>query len=183
MGCSSGSWPECPAGTARYEVLRSSASDEPLTYRGTVCLGAGGPATPQRVTREIDDAVIARLLPLHPHLLSSAVVRHHSSRLTIGVPAQVNFVMKVAGVDVMVNAQARVTWKWPDASSTSTMSSAVEHLWRTSGRVHVPVSAVWTANYRVAELGPFAVEQTITQSGSVTVMVRTARSVLVPRTP
>ena len=82
MGCSSGSWPGCPPGTARFDMLRSDSASDPLRYRGTACLGPGGPVTTGQVVSAVPDAVVARLRPLRPRLLSVAVVQSQLVRLS-----------------------------------------------------------------------------------------------------
>ena len=125
MGCSSGSWPSCPPGTARFDMLRSDSASDPLRYRGTACLGPGGPVT------------------------------------TVG----------------------KFTWRRPGLGADISTGPIASHMWLHPGSVRVHVSAMWTASFSVDDLGPFPVEQTITQRGSMNLRVHRTQKVLVPSQP
>jgi len=183
MGCSSGSWPSCPPGTARFDMLRSDSFSDPLRYRGTVCLGPGGPATPGHIAAVLRDTTVASLGPLRPRLLSAAAVQGQLTQVSVGVPARVTFPMVVAGVRVEVTAAGRFTWQWPERSAAASKGPVASHTWLSSGPVRVGVSAVWTATFSLDDLGPFPVEQTITQQGSIDLRVHRAQRVLVPSQP
>lgn len=183
MGCSSGSWATCPPGTARFDMRRSDGIGEPLTYRGTVCLGPRGP-TPMRHVESAVRAEVARgLPPLAPRLASRAAVASTVSRVTVGVPTRAAFTMLVLEHRVQVRATARITWRWSTSHVMVSRESVVSHVWPTRGRARVSVSALWTADFSVDGLGPLPVEQNINQVGSFTTQVVGARPVLlVPTT-
>lgn len=164
-------------------MLRSDASGEPMRYRGTVCLGPGGPATSTNLATSLKDEAVARLGPLRPRLLSPAAVQGQRSRVSAGVPRTVTFPLAVAGLHVLVTAAGRFTWHGPEAAAIADTAPVASYFWRRCGPVQVQVSAVWTATFSVDGLGPFPVEQTITQEGSINLRVHRAKAVLVPARP
>ena len=182
MGCSSGSWAVCPAGTARFDMRRSDTMGEPLTYRGTVCLGPRGPTPRRDVESAVRAQVVRGLPPLAPRLVSRAAVATMASRVTVGVPTSAQFTMLVLGHRVQVRATARITWRWPASPVTVSREPVVSHVWSTRGPATAHVSALWTADFSVDGLGPLPVEQNINQVGSITTWVVGARPVLLAPT-
>lgn len=178
MGCGSGSWAACPPGTARFDMRRSESDGGALTYRGTVCLGPRGPTTTRSVEHAARERVVHALPPLAPRLMSSAAVTSLASRVTVGVPTRVTFVMMVLGHEVRVNAKARLRWRWAKTQVTFSSEPEVIHRWSSRGRQVVVVSAQWTAHFSVDGLGPLPVEQKVNQVSSFFTQVVGARPVL-----
>lgn len=104
-----------------------------------------------------------------------------------GQPASFSRSDSLAGVSVRFKAGARWRWTWGDGSQTDTTNPggswpnrSLTHTYRKDGHVKVMVRADWSAQFWVAEVGPFAVGGVPVQQHSQRVIkVRQARAVLV----
>lgn len=95
--------------------------------------------------------------------------------------------LSVLDLDVRLTAVPRWHWEYGDGTDGWTTSpggrwpdTSVSHAYSTSGVRTATVTAVWDATFTVDGLGPFPVPgPPVTQTGSVTVDVRSARAHLV----
>lgn len=172
--------PACPAGTVRFDVSFATSTISPLRFRGTTCIGAGGPPTQKRVQEFAQQQARERLPALAPRMLSAVAVTRTSSRFTSGAPTSMVFDLRVLGQPVRISAAATVTWRWSDGVTLRTTAPTVARSWVRSGHVRATATAVWNASYSVDGLGPFRVTQSIHQEGFLVVPVLRARAVLVP---
>jgi len=172
--------PACPAGTVRFDVSFAASATSALNFKGTTCIGAGGPPTAKRVSEQVHQIAVARLPNLAPRHLAAVAVTGTSSTVTSGAPTAVTFDLRVLGQPVQIKATALIAWNWSDGISMHTSLPAVTRTWSRPGRVVGTTRASWSARYTVDGLGPFAVAQKIHQEADTSVLVLRARAVLVP---
>lgn len=171
--------PACPAGMVRFDVSVARDVRSPLVFKGTTCIGPGGPPTSERVERGVVDRTRVRLAPLKPRLLTAVAVADTRSRVTTGSPTALTSELEVLGQPVRLTASGQVRWVWSDGLVTNSGSPVSARRWGRPGTVAAEVSVVWSAWYWVDGLGPFRVRQPVHQSASLRVHVRDVKPVLV----
>jgi hypothetical protein len=180
----------CPVGFVPVRIwLRHVGGD--WTDVGRACQGPTPPRTVADVAGAVRDEALARLPALH------AAAQPEGGTL-VGVPVAFRTGqppdglrgadLSVLGLDVRLDARARWLWDFGDGTAASWASSpggrypdlSVSHTYRRAARPTAKVTAVWRGQFTVEGLGPFAVSgDPLTQTGSVPVVVRAARAVLV----
>lgn len=154
---------------------------------GAACFGPGGPVT--RATAEVllRDRVVALVPPLRawrqpagaalPHLPVIFGVTHTED------PVVASF--ELVGLPIELTARPR--WAW-DFGSTSLVTSSAGRKWPTptighsyprSGTTEARVTALWSATYEIAGVGPLDIDEPVTQEASIAVQVGQGRAVLV----
>jgi hypothetical protein len=178
----------CAAGD---QLLRAWFRDgvDPWREIGLVCIGPAGPRTVSDVGR----AAAGRFEQDLPDLAPTAQPER-------GVVAQVPVVFgsgqgsggtqyryQVLGTDVVLTAAPRWRWDFGDGAGLHTdlpggrfPLANVAHPYRRAGEYRVGVTTTWSATFTVAGLGPFPVDEMITQNRWMTVRVGEGRAVLTP---
>lgn len=94
---------------------------------------------------------------------------------------------RLVGHRIRLTAEPSWVWRFGDGHRLSTdepgakyPAMTVAHAYPVAGARNVRVRTSWSARYTVDGLGPFPVEQEITQDASVEVLVGQGRAVLIP---
>lgn len=174
----------CPQGR---RILRAWFRPEGQPWRDLDVVCVDAPVTVRQVDRRVADRVEQGIPPLEPSLqpalgvVSQLPVRFRSGQ----VAGPRHWTMSILGRPVEVTAVPRWSWSFGDgrdgeAGTWSTSASSTEHVYRGSGVMTVEVRTRWTATFVVDGLGPFPVDEDLTQSVSMVVPVGQGRAVLVP---
>lgn len=154
---------------------------------GAACFGPGGPVSRETAEQLLRDRVVALVPPLRtwrqpdgpalPHVPVVFGVTQSEKALTAS--------FELAGLPIDLTARPR--WAWDFGSETQVTTSAghrwpdatITHTYRRSGHSLVFVTAIWSAEYDIAGVGPLTVDQPVTQSAVSPVAVGQGRAVLV----
>jgi len=166
---------------------------------GSDCFGPGGPATRARVEFAVRDRLEQAVPPLRPTsrpaqgVLPHLPVAFHSGQET----GARYWTWDILGLQVAVVAQPRWTWQFDDGGPLVTATGApvsavpvaggkqpgataqAQHIYRTSGVREARVSTVWMASYSVSGLVGLSVDQPVTQSANLPVLVGQGRAILI----
>jgi len=180
----------CPRGDIRYRVWFGKSSESTKVV-GTVCWGAGKPATRRDFETEINTSALRYVPSLNP-----GVAPRGSTYTSVpivawsGQPANFNArPMYLAGHQVQIQASAMWQWIWGDGSSQWTSTPGIKfprhtlsHQYRKAGLYRVRVRTVWRATYFVPGIGSFsATGDVISQSAQLPIQVKSAKAVLVAK--
>lgn len=102
-------------------------------------------------------------------------------------PGRVSFDMEVAGQSVSVIAGARWHWDFGDGYEVRTTSPGcawpctdITHAYRSPGEFYLAAKSTWQGDFRVDGLGPFPIQDPVTQQARDVVRVRQGRALLTP---
>jgi len=177
----------CPADAEL--LLFSTSTDGGTTWndRSLMCVGPGGPRTVAQVGSELRQEVVRELPPL---VLSHQPRRGVVPRIPVlwdsGQSPVGELVMPIHGHRVAVKPSPTWIWTFPSGTPLRTKrpgsrypNDEVSHIFRRAGSYRVDCQTVWTGDFYVDDLGPFAIAEPIIQDAHLRVSVADARSVLV----
>jgi hypothetical protein len=171
----------CPSGQEFLRLYFSEDGGHIWRSLGLMCIDSGGPATVASVGREVR-AEFERHQPARGLLPYLPVI--FDSTQPGALPASEHL---LNGLRVVLRPTATWIWDFGDGVSLRTLipgsrypEKAVSHAYSGGGSYRVRVITAWRASFTVDGLGPFAVEDPITQESSVRIQVGQARAVLVP---
>jgi hypothetical protein len=154
---------------------------------GAACFGPGGPVSRESAEELLRDRVLALVPPLRtwrqpdgpslPHVPVVFGVTQSEDPLTASFDL----------VGLPIDLTARPRWAWDFGSATQITASAgrrwpaatITHTYRRSGRTQASVTAIWSAEYDIAGVGPLTVAEPVTQWAVTPVAVGQGRAVLV----
>ena len=154
---------------------------------GAACFSSGGPVTRATAEALLRDRVVAMVPPLRPWRQPSGRVLPHLP-VVFGVnQEEAPLVTSFELVGLPIELTARPRWVWDFGTTSLATGSAgrpwpdatIGHAYRRSGAAEAGVTAIWEATYRVAGVGPLAIDAPVTQQASLTVPVGQGRAVLV----
>jgi len=178
----------CPPEQIRYRV-RFGRTSEDLQTIGSVCWGSTQPATRVRVADKIHDDALRQVPRLQPgyvpqaHCLTGIPIVVWSGQPTQFRPQP----MELAGMRVNIFATPMWQWTWGDSSTQWTSDagsrsalSGLHHRYRSAGRYHIAVQAVWSASYTIRGFGTYALkDRPIHQFDQMEVNVVDSKTLLV----
>lgn len=185
-GCS-GTVGLCPPGEEHLRFWLSRPGSGWVRL-GAGCIGPGGPMPMDRVAEVVADRFVRDLPAVDPAAQPS---RGAVARIPVvfrsGQPRRWPArTYDLLGSAVTVRAQPLWTWRFDDGASLRTRSPGarwpdadVSHAYGEAGAYEVDVTTRWTATFTVDGLGPFDVEQPVSQDGRLLVRVGEGRAVLV----
>ena len=154
---------------------------------GAACFGPGGPVSRETAEVLMRDRVRALVPPLRTWRQPEGPALPHIP-VVFGVtqseePISVSF--ELVGLPIDLTARPRWAWDFGTASLMTTSagrrwpSATITHTYRQSGRANASVTAIWSAEYHIAGVGPLAVAEPVTQRADSPVAVGQGRAVLV----
>lgn len=179
----------CPQGRRLLVAWFSEDGGATWENLGPVCIPPTGPVTVADVGESVLDEFTAALPGLSiVHQPATGVVTQVATIFDSGQPSRLPpIVVEVAGRTVVLEPVARWSWDFGDGRRLDTdlwgsryPDVQVSHVYRRAGRHRVHLTTTWSATFRVDDLGPFTVSQTITQEQRMYLAVGQARAVLVP---
>lgn len=178
----------CAAGD---QLLRSWFHGGGQAWReiGLVCISASGPLTVSevgRATRERFEQDLPALAPTsqpHAGIVAQVPVVFATGQVAGGSRHS----YRVMGTDVALTAVPSWVWDFGDGAALQTDMpggrfplTSVTHPYRRAGTYAVGVTTRWLATFTVGGLGPFRVDEAITQARQFAVVVGEGRAVLAP---
>lgn len=162
--------------------------DDPWRDIGVICVGSSGLLTLAKARAAIQDEFRESLPSLNPKaqpkqgILPRIPVIFRSGQTPPG--ASVHYLL---GRRFVLDPTPRWRWRFGDGTVMNTTKPGskwpktdIAHPYASAGTRTVRVRTTWTATFTVDGLGPFPVEETITQNDTVDIEVGEARAVLVP---
>lgn len=154
---------------------------------GLGCFGSGGPVSRVTAEAQIRDRLVVQVPPLRAWRQPAGRVLPHLP-VVFGVSQAEDALeetFELVGLPIELTATPR--WVWDFGSASLATSSAgrrwptptIGHTYRSSGLAEARVTAIWTATYRVAGVGPLEIPEPVTQQDAVSVPVGQGRAVLV----
>ena len=178
----------CAAGD---QLLRAWFRDavDPWREIGLVCIGPAGPQTVSDVGRaaaarfEQDLPVLTPMAQPERGVVAQVPVVFGTGQVAGGA----RYRYPILGTDVDLTAVPRWLWDFGDGARLHTDApggrfplTGVTHPYRRAGEYRVGVTTTWTATFMIGDIGPFRVEEPITQDRRFTVLVGEGRAVLAP---
>jgi hypothetical protein len=154
---------------------------------GAACFGSGGPVSRDTAEAQLRERIIALVPPLRGWRQPAGRVLPQLP-VVFGVDQSEDPLVEsfeLVGLPIVLTARPR--WVWDFGTATVSTASAgrrwpsptIDHTYRRAGLIEARVSAIWSATYEVAGVGPLAIDQPVTQQDAVTVAVGEGRAVLV----
>jgi len=178
----------CPRGEVRYRVWFGKTRESTKVV-GTVCWGAGKPATRRDFETEVNSSALRYVPALNPGVAPRGST-YASVPIVVWSGQPAIFIAKpmyLAGHPVQIQASAMWQWVWGDGSSQWTSvpgrkfpRRSLSHQYLKAGRYLVRVRTLWRATYFVSGIGSFsAAGDLIGQNAQLSIQVKSARAVLV----
>ncbi len=172
----------------RKKVWRKFGDAEPWLLVGMMCVGPGGPNTPQKLTTTLTEQTteyLPRLIPTTQpanHVLVNTDVFFISNQPNYFGPKSV----VVAGIPVTLTASPTWTWKFSDGTVINTTEAGagfpegkIRHSFFTKGLQTVTVTAIWNATWQTNSKVSIPVPgKSLTQSTTFTLISHEAQGVL-----
>ncbi|MEY3733496.1 MAG: hypothetical protein RL347_855 [Actinomycetota bacterium] len=154
---------------------------------GAACFGPGGPVKRETAEALLRDRVLALVPPLRAWRQPDGLALPHIP-VAFGVTQQeepIRESFELVGLPIDLTARPRWTWDFGTSALVTTSSgrrwpdTTIAHTYRRSGAQDVSVTALWSATYLVAGVGPLEVAEPVTQRTDLRLSVGQGRAVLV----
>jgi len=182
----------CPADHRVLETLWSQDAGGTWQSLGLWCVGPAGPRTVANVGQQAHEELSATLLPGQPSvqpprgIVPQLATIWHAEQPAVTAP----IVMDIVGQRVEITPVPRWSWDFGDGGRLDTHmvgsrypDMTVSHVYRKAGRRTVTCTTTWQATFTVDGLGPFPVQESITQQATRVIRVHEARARLVRAHP
>lgn len=182
----------CPSDHRVLETLWSQDAGATWQSLGLWCVGPSGPRTVSSIGQHAHEELTASLPPSRPSvqpprgIVTQIPTIWHAEQPPITTP----IVMELVGQRVEITPIPRWSWDFGDGGTLNTNVSgsrypdlAVSHTYRRVGRHTVTCTTTWEATFTVDGLGPFPVQEPITQRVTRVIRVHEARARLVRAHP
>lgn len=179
----------CPA-MQRFLRAWFRPADHDWREIGLVCIGPGGPVTVEQVGRLARDRFVEAVpRPIPRFQPSAGVVTQLPVAFDTGQRSvSLRRTYQLLGEAVQLSGTPRWRWEFGDGASLDTTEPggpypdlSVGHVYRRAGAHTVLLRTLWTAQYTVDGLGPFAVPEEIEQLARLSIDVGEGRALLTPR--
>ena len=178
----------CPRGSLLHRVWFGRTTDT-LAVVGSVCWGSSKPITRKQAEGQVSEYVIRHIPELLPGFdppggsLTSVPVIFWTGQPTRFNPPS----FSLSGHSVSITAKPTWRWTWGDGitawksqAGAQYPSRQITYQYRSPGKYQVGITAIWQAQYTVADIGTFEVSgEVLRQSKSFEVPISSARTVLV----
>lgn len=178
----------CPSDHRVLETLWSQDAGGTWQSLGLWCVGPAGPRTVSSVGQQVHEEISASLPPGRPSvqpprgIVPQLATIWHAEQPPVATP----IVMEIVGQRVEITTIPRWSWDFGDGGKLETSVAGsrypdftVSHTYRRSGRHTVTCTTTWEATFTIDGLGPFAVQESITQKATRVIRVYEARARLV----